>query len=501
MLLQYERELTSIRFQTIEEKVKLRAAEMELVKTFEQEVDARASVLVDVKAKNIHLTNQQLMKEKAMLEQEVGSLVVLTTEVKQELRESKRGAELDLRIQEEALKHTAKLNKVAREADQKAQALETKCQSLSAEVERTLEKERAVHREEMQTLQQKNEELNRLVQLHRQDLKKMRQLATTIVQQRSDLETFFHEALRDVRAMRDSQEPQPRLHSAQPGGGRLGAISSQSSNNAPSQWLPDRIDNPTPSSAQSVQDQAPLPRLVGSASSYAGSERDPAWYRSLGSGRPCIIILRPRASCFHRFPSRTVRVSKRKQSEQSRPVAFVRLVRPWGGTSSRMSIPSTQDLWLRSTTKSATDMLPRWVQHRILHLRTYASCPLNDLTMEGLNFRTDLTWEEKEIVIQSLLFYLNAACNNPSRSRNQPPNQCSSKMRFVTKRRPRMSSGSAMLLSAIPTASCRQSNSGRYPFSHSDHQRTVAPMVAMLPPRPLLALVVKQQAGHFLSGA
>lgn len=212
MIAKYERELTKLRFQTIEEKVKLKAAESEMTKKFNAEVDARATILVDVKAKSIHENNKNLAHDKALLEKEVSDLVTLTTEVQAELKEAQRCGEIDVRLQQEAMRHAAKLNKVARESDAKAQLLESKCQSMTSESEARFEKERRDRAVEVDRLNQTVLALQTSLERHRHELIRTRQLSRTLIAQRSDLENFFYDALDDVKNMRsDTTKLSPRL--------------------------------------------------------------------------------------------------------------------------------------------------------------------------------------------------------------------------------------------------------------------------------------------------
>ncbi|CUE70451.1 Hypothetical protein, putative [Bodo saltans] len=71
----YEKEISRLRFTSLEEKVRVKAEERIMTEKFEAEVSDRAMKLLDAKTKEIHNENFSLLEDKVMLEHELDRLV------------------------------------------------------------------------------------------------------------------------------------------------------------------------------------------------------------------------------------------------------------------------------------------------------------------------------------------------------------------------------------------------------------------------------------------
>lgn len=401
MINKYERELTKLRFQTIEEKVKLKAAETEMVKKFNAEVDARATILVDVKAKSIHENNKNLVHDKGLLEKEVSDLVTLATEVQSELKEAQRSAALDVRIQQEAMRHTAKLNKVARESDAKAQILEQRCQHMQADFDSMMQRERNDRTVEVAALTCRNEELEKALGYHRNELLKVRKLAATIVNQRSDLEHFFYDALADVRHMKSKTAAK--------------SIDDAETNVAVS------VDSAAVRSHRSDR------RIAGSSPRFPRipptapiSDSQANWFKSL-TGR----------QGGHSLSSTPMEGSKGVAAlSRGTPVLGLDGLGLIQTSSSRQVASSPRDMEMKASIRAKQHSGPRGgSDHRTIFTTSAGTGdpeevtplptlrednrdgdmprrPSNELPHDGIAFG-ELSWPEKELVIQSLLYYIN----------------------------------------------------------------------------------------------
>lgn len=432
MIAKYERELTKLRFQTIEEKVKLKAAESEMTKKFNAEVDARATILVDVKAKSIHENNKNLAHDKALLEKEVSDLVTLTTEVQAELKEAQRCGEIDVRLQQEAMRHAAKLNKVARESDAKAQLLETKCLSMTAESEVRLEKERHDRAAEVSHLKNTIASLSTNLERHRHELIRTRQLSRTLIAQRSELENFFYEALEDVKHMRsdtDTGKLSPRMA---PSTGLLSARGT-----TPRNWhdLTERHKSTktfsaTPIGTMTMDVRRSSPR--GQSRQLVAARVGTSSARSTHSTERYRLPELPHSRADHAAGGGIFITSPRTGDPEEAP-----------------AIPSLRD---------DPD-----------HHDTF-DVPEND----AQRF-TDLSWGEKELVIRSLLFYVN---------------------QMFYQRRPEGGDSDAVAVApiALPSqlshrATSGNSTTGRLPLSITGSASSTGPTpvsIPTLPPRPPL---------------
>ncbi|CUG89233.1 Hypothetical protein, putative [Bodo saltans] len=365
MIAKYERELTKLRFQTIEEKVKLKAAESEMTKKFNAEVDARATILVDVKAKSIHENNKNLAHDKALLEKEVSDLVTLTTEVQAELKEAQRCGEIDVRLQQEAMRHAAKLNKVARESDAKAQLLEAKCLSMTADNEMRLERERRDRVVEVEQLKSTISSLSTNLERHRHELIRTRQLSRTLIAQRSELENFFYDALEDVKHMRSDTETKlsPRLAPSS-------SIMSHTRGTSARNWH-DLTERHKSTKTFSVTPMEVLPMDVRRSSPRQQS-------RAI------------RSSTVGTSSARSVRSTDRYQLPE---LAHSRTEQPHLGGGVFITSPRTGDPEEAPAIPSLRDD----PDHHDMFEAPEA---------DAQRF-TDLSWGEKELVIRSLLFYVN----------------------------------------------------------------------------------------------
>ena len=240
MVQHYEKELTKLRFQTLDEKVRLKAAEAEMTRAFNSEVDARATVLVDVKAKNIHDNNKHLVQDKAMLEREVSDLVHLASEVKEELKSVKRDAQIDAELQQQTTKHTARLNMIAQEADARAQKLEAKLVKASAAFDARVSELQNDAKGRISSLEGQLRQAKSALDTHRSELLKLRELSTKIVSQRGELERFFYEALEEVQRQRELTATSSGAGGKQLGGG-LSSPRSHFASSGPSQALSPRL--------------------------------------------------------------------------------------------------------------------------------------------------------------------------------------------------------------------------------------------------------------------
>lgn len=206
MVNKYERELTKIRFQALEEKVKLRSVEEEMTEKFNKEVDLRAMVLVDVKAKGVYEENAKLAEAKDSLAREVDDLVLTATMAQSDLQRAKREVELGVQSQQIYAKRGAQLARVAKESTSKVRTLEDRVEAVTAEWEGRLARQEEEHRAELAAARREAESAKMGYKQARQELAHMRKLARHVLGQRSDLEHFFHEALAQVRREVEKEE-------------------------------------------------------------------------------------------------------------------------------------------------------------------------------------------------------------------------------------------------------------------------------------------------------
>jgi hypothetical protein len=195
----YEKELTKLRFQALEDKVHLRAAEKEMTDHFNEEVDARAMLLVDAKAKDIHKENQQLRKDNKELAEEMARLSHQNQELRLKHQMVQREADLGQALQKEYASQGCTLSLAAKDATSKAKQLELKNSELIASYERRIAEVQTQADRTAQDLSEKLQASLKSEKFLQHELLKLRKLSSRIVAGRSDLEEFFYEVLEHVR--------------------------------------------------------------------------------------------------------------------------------------------------------------------------------------------------------------------------------------------------------------------------------------------------------------
>ncbi|ORC86160.1 uncharacterized protein TM35_000302000 [Trypanosoma theileri] len=198
----HDAELAALRFQTVDRKVRLIALESAMREEFRQHVEEAAGKLLEQRSAALIQDHAALMEERERLTYDIEELVRLTTAQHEEGAGVRRRGELQEHACTEALRRIVHGNQRAREAAVKTQQLESRVKELLHE-NRTIRNDLArQYEKQIETLEKTLAETRASLQTHRTELQRMRQIASTVVAQRSDLERFFYVALKDVRRMR-----------------------------------------------------------------------------------------------------------------------------------------------------------------------------------------------------------------------------------------------------------------------------------------------------------
>ncbi|KAH9600197.1 hypothetical protein LSM04_007082 [Trypanosoma melophagium] len=198
----HDAELAALRFQTVDRKVRLIALESAMREEFKQHVEEAAGKLLEQRSAALLQDHAALMEERERLTQDIEELVRLTTAQHEEGAGVRRRGELQQHACTEVMRRIVQGNQRAREAAVKIQQLESRVKELIYE-NRTIRNDLAhQYEKQIETLEKTLAETRASLQTHRTELQRMRQIASTVVAQRSDLERFFYVALKDVRRMR-----------------------------------------------------------------------------------------------------------------------------------------------------------------------------------------------------------------------------------------------------------------------------------------------------------
>eukprot|EP00668_Euglena_longa_P003494 GGOE01004088.1.p1 GENE.GGOE01004088.1~~GGOE01004088.1.p1 ORF type:complete len:432 (+),score=183.13 GGOE01004088.1:57-1352(+) len=194
-----ERELSKLRYQSVEEKVRLKNEEVAMEQRFHQNVETRAYELLDEKTKSIHQQNKTLLEDKALLERELEQLMDLKKQRDEELRRTQRELELHEQSLQESAKQGCRLHREIKELQAKNQGLEETLKATVQKHDLDLAEHQRVSTQTLALREKQIAEAHHLLDLRTQELHRMRGLAQHIVGARNELEAFFNEALEYVR--------------------------------------------------------------------------------------------------------------------------------------------------------------------------------------------------------------------------------------------------------------------------------------------------------------
>eukprot|EP00759_Apiculatamorpha_spiralis_P003987 PhF_6_TR12263/c0_g1_i1/m.19432 len=198
----YERELSRANFVALEERVRLKGEKKEFMDKFTSEVNTKAMSMLDEKTRRIFEENRSLVEEKKVLELEVHNLTTRLAEVTAHLTTKAR--ELDLATQSHELigKQGYRLRKEVQQLSNRNGSLEDTVRKVAENYEVEMQKLRTAHDTQVGALADTVQTLRNAVDTRTRELRKVRSLARTVVQQRSELESFFYEALDYVKDKR-----------------------------------------------------------------------------------------------------------------------------------------------------------------------------------------------------------------------------------------------------------------------------------------------------------
>ncbi|EKF38545.1 hypothetical protein MOQ_001242 [Trypanosoma cruzi marinkellei] len=202
MRTRHDCELAALRFQTVDRKMRLVALEETMRERFQAQVEKESERLLEAKSKALLEDHESLQYERVRLTQDLEELVQLATVKNMECADVRRKGELHQRACEEAMRRIVLGNRRARDSEAKTQRLERRVKELMQEKNAMREELSRRYETQIQELEKTLAETQNSLQCHRAELQRLRRIASTIVDQRSDLERFFYVALDDVRRMR-----------------------------------------------------------------------------------------------------------------------------------------------------------------------------------------------------------------------------------------------------------------------------------------------------------
>ncbi|KAG8346987.1 hypothetical protein TRVL_02191 [Trypanosoma vivax] len=202
MRMKHESELSALRFQTVDRKMRLLALEETMKESHKAQVERESDRLLEEKSQQLLKDHKELQEERVRLVKDIDELVQLTTVKNAECADVRRKGHLHQHACEEALRRIANNSRQARDLQMKTQKLEQQVKELLNEKQSIREELSRFYESKIQKLEKTLAETQSSLQSHRAELQKMRYIASKVVEQRSDLENFFYVALSDIRKMR-----------------------------------------------------------------------------------------------------------------------------------------------------------------------------------------------------------------------------------------------------------------------------------------------------------
>lgn len=198
----HEKDLTALRFQTLDRKIKLVSLEKTMRQGFKDIVEEEAGRLLDLQHRSLLVRNKMLEEEKVDMAHDIEDLIQLANTFSKEKEVMRHRADLHQRAHEEILRHAVTVNHQDTKKEEKIQLLEAKLRELLVKYRTVREDTHQQYSTRIAELEIELMETQTSLQQHRLELRQTRALANRVVHQRTDLERFFYVALRDCQHYR-----------------------------------------------------------------------------------------------------------------------------------------------------------------------------------------------------------------------------------------------------------------------------------------------------------
>ncbi|XQJ32073.1 hypothetical protein NXY56_008198 [Leishmania guyanensis] len=196
---QHEKGMRCARLEMLESRVKYRTMEEHLAATYEADVHARATELLEPHTKEVHDKNFELLKEKIMLTQEVSMVRAEYKDLRDTYVRLKRQTDLDGGASREMLQRSVSQKDQIASLRQLVKTTEDNLNAVVAEYEEKLLTDSKTQQAVIQSLTRERDAARRDALQLRHELQQLRSAAGNVLAQRSELETFFYAALEEVR--------------------------------------------------------------------------------------------------------------------------------------------------------------------------------------------------------------------------------------------------------------------------------------------------------------
>ncbi|KAG5489030.1 hypothetical protein JIQ42_00651 [Leishmania sp. Namibia] len=195
---QHEKGIRHARLEMLESRVRYRSMEEQLATTYEADVHARATELLEPHTKEVHAKNFGLLKEKMILAQEVITLRAEYNELQEKYVRLRRETDLDGSATRQMLQRSVSQKNEITSLRQQVKTTEDTLNTAVAEYEKKLCAEGKAHQVAIESLTRERDAARRDALRLQRELAQLRSTAGNVLAQRTELEAFFHAALEEV---------------------------------------------------------------------------------------------------------------------------------------------------------------------------------------------------------------------------------------------------------------------------------------------------------------
>ena len=195
----YEKELSRLRFQSLEDKVRLKHEEKDLNDKFSRAVNHKAMELLDGQTRQIHAENTELLVGYHKLEQEYMTLTKQSKGLEDAVRQKDQEIELAKHSLAEYSRQSYSTHKSMKELTSRNKALEANTTQIVQLYDTERQNALQTRSDERDVLAKQLHDTRQALRIRTLELHRIKRLAKVIIQQRTELELFFTEALDYVK--------------------------------------------------------------------------------------------------------------------------------------------------------------------------------------------------------------------------------------------------------------------------------------------------------------
>eukprot|EP00796_Vickermania_ingenoplastis_P006711 gene6711-4808_t len=373
------------RLDMLENKVKLRLEEEILKRNHDRDVTLKATKLLDKRTREVNDQNFELVKDKLLMARDMETARAQSAKLQEENASLRRKAEIASGAEAELLLRSVAQKKQIGMLKKQVKTTEDNIEKMIKEYDERLAKQEKAFQKQLRVVTEERDAARHDAHVLRTDLKQLREVSSKVSTLHTDLQLFFHEALREVRT--EVLEERRRAITGAPCGTAYKA-------------------NHTASSAFRLETQ---PRLL-ITDVYGTSSRSRGEWTTDKRGFPVLVSKGGPPSLLPPIPSSTDGGTVGSGAElegsgtvatQEDPKGFMRCVRDLKAPAVSSSQGSQTQLWRTGGSTDAEDVeLEELDPNTAINPHAVPSAP-SMKTLQQIDIR-QLTWSEKERV----LYYL-----------------------------------------------------------------------------------------------